>query len=83
MSINYEFQWARTHYYRSVVNADSLKEATNKQRILFEAGEWEDFEDDDDITHYALEWVDDRRVTKAEQEYFQENFDKELTQCTD
>jgi len=79
MSINYEFHWARTHYYRSVVNADSLKEATNKQRILFENGEWEDFEDDDDITYYALEWVDDRRVTEAEQEYFQENFDKEPT----
>jgi len=79
MSINYEFHWARTHYYRSVVNADSLEEATNRQRILFENGEWEDFEDDDDITYYALEWVDDRRVTEAEQEYFQENFDKEPT----
>jgi hypothetical protein len=79
MSTNYEFHWARTHYYRSVVNADSLEEATNRQRILFEAGEWDNFEDDDDITYYALEWVDDRRVTEAEQEYFQENFDKELT----
>jgi hypothetical protein len=27
MSTNYEFHWARTHYYRSVVNADSLEEA--------------------------------------------------------
>jgi hypothetical protein len=79
MSINYEFHWSRTHYYRNTVNADSLDEAINKQRILFEAGEWEDFEDDDEITYYALEWVDDRRVTEAEQEYFQENFDKELT----
>ena len=78
MSINYEFHWARTHYYRSVVNADSLEEATNQQRILFEAGDWENFEDDDDITYNALEWVDDRKVTEAEQEYFQENFDKEL-----
>jgi len=79
MSINYEFHWSRTHYYRNTVNADSLDEAINKQRILFEAGECEDFEDDDEITYYALEWVDDRRVTEAEQEYFQENFDKELT----
>ena len=79
MSTNYEFHWSRTHYYRSVVNADSLEEATNRQRILFEAGEWDNFEDDDEITYYALEWVDDRRVTEAEQEYFQENFDKELT----
>jgi hypothetical protein len=78
MSTNYEFHWSRTHYYRNVVNAESLEEAVNKQRILFEAGEWEDFEDDDDITFYNLEWVDERRATDAEQEYFSQNFDKEL-----
>jgi len=79
MSNNYEFYWSRTHYYRNVVNAESFNEAINKQRILFEAGEWEDFEDDDEITYYQLEWVDERRATDAEQEYFNNNFDKELT----
>ena len=81
MSNNYEFHWSRTHYYRNVVNADSLNEAINKQRLLFEAGEWENFEDDDEITYYELEWIDSRRATQAEQEYFNENFDKELS-CT-
>ena len=78
MSNNYEFHWSRTHYYRNTVNADSLNEAIQKQRLLFEAGEWEDFEDDDDITYYELEWVDERKATDAEREYFSENFDKEF-----
>jgi hypothetical protein len=77
MSINYEFHWSRTHYYRNVVNAESLTEAIDKQRILFEAGDWENFEDDDEITYYQLEWVDERRATDAEQEYFSQSFDEE------
>jgi hypothetical protein len=76
MNTNYEFHWSRTHYFRSVVNADSLDEAINKQRILFEKGEWENFEDNDEITYYQLEWVDERRATTAEQEYFENSFEK-------
>tara|TARA_R110000868_G_scaffold118611_3_gene314532 strand:+ start:111 stop:350 length:240 start_codon:yes stop_codon:yes gene_type:complete len=78
MSTNYEFHWSRTHYYRNTIYAESLEEATNKQRILFEECDWGDFEDDNEITYYQLEWVDERRATDAEQEYFNENFDKEL-----
>jgi hypothetical protein len=75
---NYEFHWSRTHYYRNVVKAKSLDEAINKQRILFEDSDWGDFEDDNEITYYQLECIDERKATDAEQEYFNENFDKEL-----
>ena len=78
MSNNYEFHWCRSHYYCNVVNADSINEAIQKPRLLFESGEWDDFEDDDEITYYELEWVDEQKATPAEQEYFSENFDKEF-----
>lgn len=78
MSDNYEFHWSKTYYYRSVVSADSFNEAIEKQKQLFDSGEWDDFEDDEEITYYELEWVDERRATDAEREYFSENFDKDF-----
>ena len=77
MSNNYEFHWARTHYYRNVVHAESLSEAIDKQRILFDACDWDDFEDDNEITYYELEWVDECRATDAEQEYFKERLNND------
>ena len=83
MNTNYEFHWSKTHYFRSVVNADSLAEAIEKQRSLFESNDWDSYVDDYEVTYYQLEWVDERRATAAEQEYFEQNLNRENEQCTD